>query len=120
MEGAAPVSLGCSAVLSLLEVDAATWVRVDESTGCGLIQDACAVVVGVIVVLEVVMGRGRVDRRILNRFASCAFRPLCGKPRSRQSWIIVAFRAVFRSMVRSLSDGDDISMAVSRERRGWR
>ena len=66
MEGAAPVSLGCSAVLSLLEVDAATWVRVDESTGCGLIQDACAVVVGVIVVLEVVMGRGRVDRLLLN------------------------------------------------------
>ena len=57
------MSLGCSAVLSLLEVDAATWVRVDESTGCGLIQDACAVVV---VVLEVVMGSGRVDCRLLN------------------------------------------------------
>ena len=33
--------------------------------------------------------------------------------RSRQRPIIVDFRAVSRSVFRSLSDGDDISMAVS-------
>ena len=70
--------------------------------------------------LEVVTGGGRVDRRILNWLASCAFRPLCGRPRSRQSSIIVVFRAVSKSMARSLSDGDDISQAVSRERREWK
>ena len=64
MEGAAPVSLGCSAVLSLLEVDAA--VKVDESVGRGLLQDACAGCTweasGEVAVLEVVMVGGRVDR----------------------------------------------------------
>ena len=87
--------------------------------GCGLILDACAIVDGIIAVLEVMMRGGRVERRILNWLASCAFRPLCGRPRSWQSSIIVAFRAVSKSMVRSLSNGDDISQAVSRKRRGW-
>ena len=115
------VSLGCSAVLLLLGVNAAVTRRGDESAGCGLVLlDTCAVVGGMIAVLEVVMGGGRVDCRILNWLASCAFRPLCGRLRSRQSSIIVAFRAVSKSMVHSLSDGDDILRAVSREKRGWR
>ena len=75
-----------------------------DAAGCVPKLDACAVVDGIIAVLEVVTRGSRVDRRILNWLASCAFRPLCGRPRSRQSSIIVAFRAVSKSMARSLSD----------------
>ena len=108
-------------MLLLLGVNAAVTRRGDESMGCRLVLlDACAVVGGMIAVLEVVMGGGRVDCRILKWLASCAFRPLCSRPRSRHSSIIVAFRAVSKSMVRRLSDSDDILRAVSREKRGWR
>ena len=97
------MTLSCSALLLLLEVNAAVMgVKVDESADCGLILDACAVVDGMIAVLEVVMDGSRVDRQIFNRFASYAFRPLCGTQRSQQSLIIVAFRAVSRSMVHCL------------------
>ena len=81
-------------------------VSIGESAGCWLIvEEACAVVIAM---SGVVTASGRVDRQILSMCASCALRPLCGRPRLRQSLIVVDFRAVSRSTDRNLSDGDDI------------
>ena len=60
-------------MLLLLGVDAVVTWRGDESAGCGLILDACTIVDRMIAVLEVVIGGGRVDRRIHNWLASYAF-----------------------------------------------
>ena len=107
LESASAVLPGCCAVLLAFGVGAAVvCVSVGESAGCWLlVKEACAVVIAM---SGVVTAGGRVDRRILSMCASCALRPLCGRPRSRQSLIMVDFRAVSRSTDRNLSDGDDI------------
>ena len=54
---------------------------------------------------------GRDARWVRNIAASCGFLPPDGRLRSRQSAIIDDFRAVFRSIERSLPVGEDIIVA---------
>ena len=60
----------------------------------------------------VAVATGSRDARwVRNIAASCGFLPPDGRPRSWQSAIIDDFRAVFRSIERSLSVGEDIVVA---------
>ena len=77
--------------------------------GTGRVVDVLAV--GAVEEWIAVATGGRDARWVRNIAASWGFLPPDGRPRSRQSAIIDDFRAVFKSIERSLSVAEDIVVA---------